>query len=54
LTGKTIIPFATSGGSGMGNTNKELKDSCKGAILKEGKRLRVTASDEEIEELGKN
>lgn len=54
LTGKTIIPFATSGGSGMGNTNKELKDSCKGAILKVGKRLRVTASDEEIEELGKN
>lgn len=54
LTGKTIIPFATSGGSGMGNTNKELKDSCKGAILKEGKRLRVTASDEEIEELEKN
>lgn len=54
LTGKTIIPFATSGGSGMGNTNKELKGSCKGAILKEGKRLRVTASDEEIEELGKN
>ena len=24
LTGKTIVPFATSGGSGMGNTNAEL------------------------------
>ena len=39
LTGKIIIPFATSGGSGMGNTNKELEDSCKGAVLKEGKRF---------------
>ena len=28
LTGKTVIPFATSGMSGMGNTNAELKDSC--------------------------
>lgn len=39
LSGKTIIPFATSGGSGMGKTNQELKDSCKGAILLEGKRF---------------
>ena len=31
LTGKTIIPFATSGGSGMGKTNEALKPSCTGA-----------------------
>lgn len=37
MTGKTIVPFATSGGSGMGNTNAELLPSCKGAILKKGK-----------------
>lgn len=37
LKGKTIIPLATSGGSGMGNTNKELAPSCPGAVLKEGK-----------------
>ena len=37
FAGKTIIPFATSGGSGMGNTNKELAPSCPGASLKEGK-----------------
>lgn len=37
LKGKTIIPLATSGGSGMGNTNKELAPSCLGAVLKEGK-----------------
>ena len=36
LTGKTVIPFATSGGSGMGNTNAELTPSCKGAVLKSG------------------
>ena len=39
LTGKTIIPFATSGSSGMGDTNAYLKPSCPGAILKEGKRF---------------
>ena len=39
LTGKTVIPFATSGMSGMGQTNRELKNSCKGAKLMEGKRL---------------
>lgn len=39
LSGKTIIPFATSGMSGMGQTNRELKDSCKGAQLVEGKRF---------------
>ncbi len=48
LTGKTIIPLATSGSSGMGNTNKELADSCPGAELKEGKRFPADASAEEI------
>ncbi len=37
LTGKTIIPFATSGGSGMGKTNEKLLPSCNGATLFEGK-----------------
>jgi len=48
LTGKTIIPLATSGGSGMGNTNKELAGSCLGAELKEGKRFPADASTEEL------
>ena len=39
LIGKKIIPFATSGMSGMGNTNKELKNSCHGATLVAGNRL---------------
>ena len=49
LSGKTIIPFATSGSSGMGGTNAELKNSCRGAILKEGKRFSSDATEKEIE-----
>lgn len=37
FSGKTIIPLATSGGSGMGKTNRELAPSCPGAVLKEGR-----------------
>ncbi len=37
FTGKQIVTFATSGGSGMGKTNEKLAPSCPGAILKEGK-----------------
>ena len=48
LTGKTIIPFATSGESLMGNTNEELKISCKDSILKEGKRFDLKDSDDVI------
>lgn len=39
LSNKTIIPFATSGGSGMGKTNEKLSVSCPGAKLLEGKVL---------------
>lgn len=48
LNGKTIIPFATSGGSGMGKTNEKLMPSCLGAKLLEGK---VLASNIKIAEL---
>ena len=44
LTGKTVVPFATSGGSGMGSTNKALAPSCKGAKLLEGKVFKLSAS----------
>lgn len=37
FSGKTIIVFATSGGSGFGKTVEKLKDSCPGSIIKEGK-----------------
>jgi len=48
LTGKTIIPFATSGSSKMGNTNAELKASCPGAVLKEGRRFAASVSEEDL------
>lgn len=48
LSGKTVIPFATSGGSGMGKTNKDLAPSCKGAVLKDGKRFAANASEAEL------
>lgn len=48
LTGKKIIPFATSGSSLMGKTNSELSTSCKGADLIEGKRFDAAASEDEL------
>lgn len=47
LTGKTIIPFATSGGSDMGKTNEKLLPSCTGAKLLDGKvfKASVTGAD---------
>ena len=48
LSGKTIVPFATSGGSGMGETNKHLSPSCKGANLKEGKRFATYVSEGDL------
>lgn len=46
LTGKKIILFATSGGSGFGNTVKELQPSAKGAEFVEGKILNHTNMQE--------
>ena len=48
LAGKTIIPFATSGGSGMGKTNEKLLPSCKGAKLMEGKVLKAKVNVDEV------
>lgn len=48
FTGKTIVPFATSGGSGMGNTNSKLQKSCSGANLVAGKMLNGRLSESEL------
>lgn len=46
FSGKTIIPFATSGGSGMGETVKRLKPSCSDtAKWNPGKLLNRTTPD---------
>lgn len=52
-TGKTVIPLATSGGSGMGNTGREPAPSCPGATLKKrgmggGKRFQANAGEDEL------
>lgn len=48
LNGKTIVPFATSGGSGMGKTNEALKPSCAGAVIKNGKVFSANAGKSEL------
>ena len=48
LTGKIIIPFATSGGSGMGKTNEKLMPSCPGAKLLEGKVFKSSTGKAEL------
>jgi len=40
FTGKTISPFATSGGSGFGRSGEELKISAPAAVWNKGKMLR--------------
>lgn len=52
FTGKTMIPFATSGGSGMGKTLDELKKLCPGADWKEGKLLNRVSEKELAEWAG--
>ena len=44
LAGKTIIPFATSGGSDLGNTVDQLKLSAPEAIFMEGRVLNNTST----------
>ena len=48
FSSKKIVLFATSGGSGFGNTVKELKPSAPGAEIVEGKLLN-RANKQEIE-----
>lgn len=51
FSGKTIILFATSGGSGFGNTVRELKPSISDdTVIREGKILN---GDPSVSELGK-
>ena len=47
FSGKTVIPFATSGGSGMGRTAEVLQKSCAGKVLP-GKKVSASISEEEL------
>lgn len=48
FTGRTIILFATSGGSGLGQTAADLKSSAPGAVIREGKLLNGRQSRESL------
>ena len=51
FSGKTIVVFATSGSSGMGETVEKLKPSASEAVIwKEGKLLSSKATKEELAE----
>ena len=54
FSGKTIIPFATSGGSRMGKTNEKLEPSCPGATLLQGKLLNGNLSEDSLKNWVKN
>lgn len=48
FTGKTVIPFATSGGSGMGKTADILRAVCPAADILPGKRMSARESAEAV------
>ncbi|MCH3942262.1 MAG: flavodoxin [Atopobiaceae bacterium] len=49
LSGKVVIPFATSGGSGLGQAPRRMRALCPGADVREGKRLSAGASQGSID-----
>ena len=48
FSGKNIVLFATSGGSGFGGTVAELRDSAPGVSIREGKLLNGRQSKESL------
>lgn len=44
FSGKTVIPFATSGGSGIGGAEKSLREHCPKANWKQGKLVNSGAA----------
>lgn len=48
FSGKSIILFATSGGSGFGKSVKELSPSCPNAVIREGRMLNGNPSEQEL------
>ena len=46
FSGKTLIPFATSGGSGIGKAEKSLQEYCPDAVWKKGQLLNGSGAAE--------
>lgn len=52
FSGKTIVPFATSGGSGMGKTEEVLRKICPDADIKNGKVVNRISDSELADWIG--
>ena len=56
FTCKTIVPFATSGGSGMGKTSEILQKVCPAANVLAGRKMNASVSEAQVkkwmEEMG--
>lgn len=48
FSGKTVIPFATSGGSGLGDSAKNMQALAPGANVKDGERFSAGTSGQEM------
>ncbi len=48
FTGKTVVPFATSGGSGIGDSGENMQSLAAGAKVLEGKRFGTRVSEKEL------
>ncbi len=48
FTGKTVIPFATSGGSQLGESAKNMQALATGAKVVEGRRFAARASEKDL------
>ena len=48
FSGKTIVPFATSGTSGIGDSGKNIAELAKGAKVDAGQRFKAKAPAEEL------
>lgn len=48
FTGKTVVPFATSGSSGIGDSYKNIQELAPGAKVMEGQRFAASVSEDKL------
>lgn len=48
FSGKTVVPFCTSGGSGLGDSAKNIRALAPGANVREGRRFSSSVSAQEL------
>ena len=53
FSGKTVIPFATSGGSGLGDSAKNIQELAPGAKVYDGRKVSASASEAELSDWAK-